>query len=89
MAHNAPLEQLASQLYASARAITLFCHLQNYPQRSFEGVEPPTLLPPNAPQSILAAQQDINEAATRIQQLVTDPNDFLPRFQVQVSSKLT
>lgn len=89
MEHKAPLEQLAAQLYAAAKDITLFCEQQNHPQRSFDHIEPATLLPPDAPQTVLAAQQSINEAVTRIQQLVVDSNDFLGRFQVQVSSALS
>lgn len=89
MEHKAPLEQLAAQLYAAAKDITLFCDQQNHPQRSFDRIEPATLLPADAPQTVLAAQQSINEAATRIQQLVVDPNDFLGRFQIQVSSALS
>ena len=85
MEHKAPLEQLAAQMYAAAKNITLFCEQQNHPQRSFDRIEPTTLLPADAPQTLRAAQQSINEAATRIQQLVIDPNDFLGRFQVQVS----
>ena len=84
MAQNAPLEQLASQLYAAAKEITAYCEQQNHPQKSFDRIEPVALLPADAPQGILAAQQKINEASTSIQQLVVDPNDFLGRFQVQV-----
>ena len=84
MERRAPLEHLATQLYTSARAITLFCEQGKHPHRSFDHIEPSTLLPDNAPQSILAAQQTINEAATRVQQLVIDPTEFLGAFQVQV-----
>ena len=84
MERKAPLEQLATQLYTSARAITLFCEQENHPHRSFENTQPSALLPDNAPQSILTAQQTINEAVTRIQQLVVDPTEFLGAFQIQV-----
>ena len=85
MDNTAPLEQLAAQLYATAKDVSRFCEQQNHLQRSFDHIEPATLLPARSPQNVLAAQQSINETATRIQQLVTDPNDFLGRFQVQVS----
>ena len=85
MEHKAPLERLASQLYDAAKEITLFCEQQNHPQRSFDHIEPATLLPAGAPERLLAAQQSVNEAATKIQQLVTDPNDYLVRFHIQVS----
>lgn len=78
MDHEAPLEQLAAQLYAAAKDRTLFCQQQNHPQRSLDSIEPATLL--------LLAQQDIKEAALRVQQLVTDLNDFLERWQAQVSA---
>ena len=87
MDHEAPLEQLAAQLYAAAKDITLFCQQQNHPQRSWDRIEPATLLPADAPDNLLLAQKNITEAALRIQQLVTDPNDFLERWQVQVSGK--
>ena len=88
MAQQAPLEQLAAQLYASAQTITQYCKKEHHPQKSWDHVEPQTLLPPNAPQSILTAQQSIHEAATKIQRLVNDPADFLASFQVQVSLEL-
>ena len=84
MERKAPLEQLATQLYTSAREITMFCEQENHPHRSFEDTHPSALLPDNAPQSVLAAQQTINEAATKIQQLVIDPTEFLGSFQIQV-----
>ena len=87
MDHEAPLEQLASQLYAAAKQITLYCREQNHPQRSLDRIEPTTLLPEDAPHTVLMAQQNIKEAALRIEQLVDDPNDFIDRFQVQVSAK--
>lgn len=87
MDHGAPLEQLAAQLYAAAKDITLFCKQQNHPQRSLDRIEPATLLPADAPHAILMAQQNIKEAALRIQQLINDPNDFIDHFQVQVSAK--
>lgn len=87
MDHEAPLEQLAAQLYAAAKDITLFCQQQNHPQRSLDRIEPATLLPADAPHTLLLAQQNIKEAALRIQQLVSDPNDFLEHWQVQVSTK--
>ena len=87
MDHEAPLEQLAAQLYAAAKDITLFCRQQNHPQRSLDRIEPATLLPADAPHAILMAQQTIKEAALRIGQLVNDPNDFVDHFQVQVSAK--
>lgn len=89
MEHKAPLERLASQLYAAAKEVTLFCEQQNHPQRSFDHIEPTTLLPAGAPEKLLAAQQSINEAATKIQQLVTDPNDYLTRFHIQVSLRIS
>lgn len=87
MDHEAPLEQLATQLYAAAKDITLFCRQQNHPQRALDRIEPATLLPADAPHTVLMAQQTIKEAALRIGQLVNDPNDFIDHFQVQVSAK--
>ena len=87
MDHEAPLEELAARLYAAAKAVTLFCQQQNHPPRSLDRIEPATLLPADAPHTVLMAQQNIKEAAMRIQQLVNDPNDFLERFQIQVSAK--
>ena len=87
MDDEAPLEQLAAQLYAAAKDITLFCKQQHHPQKSLDRIEPATLLPADAPHTVLMAQQNIKEAALRIEQLVNDPNDFVDRFHVQVSAK--
>lgn len=86
MDHEAPLQQWAARLYAAANDITLFCKQQNHPQRSLDRIEPATLLPADAPHGVLMAQQNIKEAALRIEQLVNDPNDFIDRFQLQVSA---
>ncbi|KAL8714646.1 MAG: hypothetical protein Q9220_001595 [cf. Caloplaca sp. 1 TL-2023] len=84
MENKAPLEQLAAKLHTAAKEITTFCEQYHHPQRSFDHIDPASLLPSDAPESVLVAQQTINEAATKIQQLVTDPTDFLGRFQVQI-----
>ena len=78
------LERLAEELYSSAKTISIYCDLAKHPQRSFEHIEPNTLLPADAPERILRAQQSVNEAATKIQQLVVEPSEFLTGFQTQV-----
>ena len=88
MEQQSSLENLAIILYSNAKKISLFCQQQDYPQRSLDIIEPASLLPTDAPQHMLVAQQSIAEAATKIQQLVVDPADFMGTFQIQVSLEM-
>lgn len=78
------LEILAANLQRNAIAISLFCEQRGFPRKSLGNVEPTTILPEDAPESLLAAKEAIKEAALRLSQLTSDPREFLNSFQVEV-----
>ncbi len=84
MRPESSLGELASRLSLSAKAITLYNEEASHPANSLAETSPSNLLPPGAPQHIRSAKQDLQEAALRIQQLATDPSEFLGQHAVQV-----
>src|SRR5437762_10564195 len=84
MRKQSPLESLAEQICSAAKAITVYCQSNDHPHPSFDGDSTIETLPSSAPQDILSARQTIVEAALKIQQLATEPNQYLPCLAVHV-----
>jgi hypothetical protein len=84
MESSSQLEQLAADLYGSAQHIKAFCGQESYPNKSLDSIQPATLLPADAPDSIKIEKQNVRDTATRILQLTCDPTDFVGAFQVEV-----
>jgi 6-hydroxytryprostatin B O-methyltransferase len=80
------LETLAEQASASATAISVYCQTNGIPQPSFSSEHAADTLPASAPESIKKANQTLIEAALKIQQLATEPSQYLPRLAVHVSA---
>lgn len=82
-----PLETFAQAISASAKTIATYCRDSGHPQLSDDNSSGLTgdVLPPSAPQAVTAARQTILEASYRLQQLVTEPSQYLPRLTVYVS----
>jgi 6-hydroxytryprostatin B O-methyltransferase len=79
------LETYAEQICSAAKQISAWCALNNHPHPSFDRQAPTITLPTSAPQKILTARQTLIESAFKIQQLATEPNEYLPRLAVHVS----
>ncbi|KAJ9369373.1 hypothetical protein DTO282E5_5896 [Paecilomyces variotii] len=79
-----PLETFAQAISASAKTIATYCRDSGHPQLSDDNSSGLTgdVLPPSAPQAVTAARQTILEASYRLQQLVTEPSQYLPRLTV-------
>jgi 6-hydroxytryprostatin B O-methyltransferase len=88
MCQLSPLETLASQICSSAKAVSAYCQINGHPQPSFGKEHTADILPASAPDSIRIANQTLVEAALKIQQLATEPSQYLPRLAVNVSQVL-
>ncbi|KAL1979270.1 hypothetical protein VTN96DRAFT_6326 [Rasamsonia emersonii] len=76
------LETLAARIAANAEAISAFNAQHRHPNRSFDRDAPTTLLPPGAPQDLRVKQQELIDAASELQLLATDVNEYLVRQAV-------
>ncbi|KAI4166339.1 MAG: hypothetical protein LQ342_000229 [Letrouitia transgressa] len=78
MCHKTPLETYAEEICSAAKAISGWCLLEGLPQPSFDPQAPSVTLPPTAPQNVLNARQQLINASTKVQQLATEPSEYLP-----------
>jgi 6-hydroxytryprostatin B O-methyltransferase len=83
MCKNPPLESYAQDICSSAKIIDAYCLSAGIPCPSFEEA-PSITLPSNAPPNILEARQKLIGAAFKIQQLATEPSEFVPRLAIHV-----
>ena len=84
-----PLEAYAQEICSSAKLISGYCSVTGYSHPSFDPQAPSVTLPPNAPLNVQQARQKIIDNASRIQQLATEPSEYLPNLAVQVSLALS
>lgn len=85
MCHKTPLETYAEEICSAAKAISGWCLLEGLPQPSFDPQAPSVTLPPTAPQNVLNARQQLINASTKVQQLATEPSEYLPSLATHVS----
>ncbi|KAG0644952.1 O-methyltransferase [Hyphodiscus hymeniophilus] len=83
MCKTSPIEAYADEICSAAKIIAGYCALEKIPQPSFEPHAPSVTLPPSAPTHVLEARQRLIGAAAKIQQLATEPSEFLPGLAVQ------
>lgn len=80
-----PLENYAQDICHSAKLINAYCLANGLPYPSFDADAPTVTLPPTAPLNILEARQKLVASAFKIQQLATEPSEFVPRLGIHVS----
>jgi 6-hydroxytryprostatin B O-methyltransferase len=85
MCPNPPLEAYAEEICTAAKIISAYCVENGLPHPSFGAQAPSVTLPSTAPQNVLIARQTIQMASLKIQQLATEPNEYLPYQAVHVS----
>lgn len=83
-----PLEAYAEEICSSAKLISGYCSLEGHSHPSFDPQAPSVTLPPDAPLNVQQARQKIIDSSSRIQQLATEPSEYLPNLAVQVSFAL-
>jgi len=83
MCKVSPIEAYAAEICAAAKIISGYCSQEKCPQPSFEPHAPSVTLPPSTPKYVLEARQKLIGAAAKIQQLATEPSEFLPGLAVQ------
>ena len=80
-----PLQQYAKEISLAADAITEYCSANNLPQPSLNPEASTVKIPANAPVDIHEARQKLTSCATTVQQVVTEPAEYLPHLSIQVS----
>lgn len=80
------LEELSNDISAAAKLISAYSLVAEIQPPSFGPDSPAVIIPSHAPQNVLKAQQTLIQAAAKIQQLVTEPSEYIPGLQVHVSS---
>ena len=81
-----PLQTYANTISSAADVITDYCTSNDLPHPSFRPDAPPITIPLTAPLAVQDARQTLIDAATKIQQVITEPADYLPRLAVHVRS---
>ena len=84
MCRKTSLEAYAEDICSAAKAISGWCVLEGIPQPSFDPQAPAITIPPTAPQSVLNARQQLITASTKVQQLATEPSEYLPNLATHV-----
>lgn len=77
MCPDPPLEVYAKEICAAAKIISAYCLEHGLPHPSFDAQAPSVTLPSTAPPGVLRARQTIHTASLKIQQLATEPNEYL------------
>lgn len=87
--YEAPLlKRYVEKISAAAEIITSYCALEGLPQPSFDPQAPAITLPSTLPDVVLKARHELIDSAARIQQLVTEPAEYLPTLQISVRQPL-
>lgn len=82
------LQQYAKEAAAAADVISNYCSMQGLPQPSFDASAPSINIPDTAPVAVHDARQSLIASAVRLQQLATEPAEYLPNIQIHVSVNL-
>ncbi|TVY85233.1 O-methyltransferase aurJ, partial [Lachnellula suecica] len=86
MCKSPPLESFAQEICSSAKIIDAYCLSAGLPYPTFDPGAPSITLPSNAPTNILEARQKLIASAFKIQQLATEPSEFVPRLAIHFQS---
>lgn len=84
MCPNPPLESYAQDICAAAKLIDAYCLSAGLPYPSFKPEAPQVTLPSTAPSYVLEARQKLVSSAFKIQQLATEPSEFVPQLAIHV-----
>jgi hypothetical protein len=82
------LEDLSLQISINAKVLSEYLSSTGYPQPSFDRDGPPIVLPPAASESAIAARQHLKEAARKVFQLASGPNEYLENVGLEVSAAI-
>ncbi len=84
MCPTPPLEAYAKEICSAAKIISGYCASENIPHPSFDPQAPSITIPSEAPQNVQRARQTIITNASKIQQLATEPSEYLPNLAIHV-----
>lgn len=81
-----PLKVYVNEINLAADIITTYCTSNRLPHPNFHSEASSITIPPTAPIAVQAARQKLVASATRIQQIVTEPAEYLPNLAIHVRS---
>ncbi|KAH8585876.1 putative sterigmatocystin 8-O-methyltransferase precursor, partial [Bisporella sp. PMI_857] len=82
MCNPSPLQTYAETICSAAKVIEGYCLSSNIPCPSFGAGGSRVTLPSTTPLNVLQARQSLLAAALRIQQLATEPSEYIPRLAI-------
>ena len=85
---NSSLSRFAKDVSFAADTITAYCSKQRLPQPSFDPSAPSITIPSTAPLAVRDARQKLIASASAIQQLASEPAEYVPNFAIHVSAHL-
>lgn len=85
---NSLLEDLSQQISINAKVLSEYLSSAGYPQPSFDRNGPATVLPPAASESAIVARQHLKEAARKVFELASGPNEYLENVGLEVSAAI-
>jgi 6-hydroxytryprostatin B O-methyltransferase len=84
MENLSELERIAKDITSAAKFITAHCDLNFVPHVSLAPDGPDSSVLRKAPVNVQKARQTLISAAMKIQQLATEPTEYLPSLAAQV-----
>ena len=84
-----PLQAYAKHISLAAETISNYCASNNIPHPSFDPGAPSVTIPSSAPLHVLDARQKLVASAAKVQQLSTEPGEYLPNLAIHVRSPLS
>ena len=81
-----PLKLYVNEINLAADIITTYCTSNGLPHPTFLPEASSVTIPPTAPIAVQAARQKLVASAARIQQIVTEPAEYLPSLAIHVRS---
>ncbi|UNI24284.1 hypothetical protein JDV02_010042 [Purpureocillium takamizusanense] len=79
---TSPLQEYAQDICRAAKLVDAYCLTTGHPMPSFGPAAPSITLPADTPLHIREARQKLMASAFRVQQLVAEPVEFVPRLGV-------
>ena len=78
------LETYAKDICSAVETMSPYCTAETLPSKSFHPQAPSVTVAPTAPLAVEDARQKLIASAARIQQLATEPAEYLPNLAIYV-----
>jgi 6-hydroxytryprostatin B O-methyltransferase len=78
------LREYANSIIEAVEVIDSYCKSEGIPYPSFDTQAPSVTIPTSAPLTVQDARQKLIASAIRVQQLATEPANYLPSLAIHV-----